>query len=176
MLFICDLYAPIRSKLIKTLHCTVNEAISNSSNNDQELEDIRLALQNISNSSLHKDFPKLQSPSKDLLITKNESIITFNSAKINYTAIDTPYTKANLTATTATKDTIINTAHFSQHETFHDPLQFHFNPQSDQNSTFLDNIRSYIQNALSSFTRRCFDKRATLLKELSKNINFNDID
>ena len=156
MLFICDLYAPIRSKLLKTLHCTVNEATSNSSNNDQELEDIRLALQNISNSSLHKDFPKLQSPS-------------ITTAKINCIDSDAPSKKDNVTATT-------NIAHFSQHEIFHEPLQFHFNPQSDQNSTFLNNIRSYIHNALSSFTRRCFDKRASFLTELSKNIDFNDID
>ena len=178
MLFICDFYAPIRSKLLKTLHCAVNGDLINSSNNDQGLEDFKLALQNISISSLHKDFPKLQSPSTDLLLAKINSIKTSVSANINCSANATPYTKANLTSVTATKDinNITHPTHFHQHDTPHDPLQFHFNPQSDQNSTFLDNIRSFIQNALASFTRRCFEKRATFLKELSKSINFNDID
>ena len=179
MLFICDLYAPIRSKLIKTLHSTVNEAIPNTSKNDLELENIKLAFQNISISSLEKDFTKLQSPSHDLLLNKNDSISTLNS-KITCTDIATPYTNVNQTASNSTKDTIINsttnTNNFFHHETSQDPLQFHFNQQSNKNSNFLDKIRLYIQNALASFTCKCFDKRAKFLKELSKKMNFNDVD
>ena len=137
MLFTCDLYAPIRSKLVNTLRCTVNKAISNSTNNsNQELETIRTAFENISIPSLYKDFPKLQSASK-------ETTLTFNDFFINITSP-------------------------SQHVALHDPLQYHFTQKSRQNSTFLEYIRSYIQNALASFTRRCFEKRDAFIKELTK--------
>ena len=65
MLFTCDLYAPNRTKLIKSLNKTLTTEIikiNTSTDSLLDLENIRLAFTGINHSSLSNNLFKLQSP------------------------------------------------------------------------------------------------------------------
>ena len=139
MLFNCDLYASNRKKLITLLNNTLINTNLNTIFSKMNAESINLAFRNINYSSLNNNFIKLQSTSQNF---HNDTIHCQTHSNHNF-----------------------------------DPLQFHLNPQphctskklKHEDQTTIDSIRSYIQNSLSSFISKCFDKRYAFLKELAKN-------
>ena len=132
VLFTCDLYAPNRSKLIKTLNDTIkNTGFTENKDSHFDQDSLKVAFESINHLTLATVFPRLQSPMHDATLTATN--ITMTNLLTDCTTVTFPIP--------------------------HDPLQIHKSqdsyitsniPLNNEDSIFLENIRSYIQNAISS--------------------------